>query len=183
MKNKTIFATVSWLMVVIALTSLWAYAEHQDSYSDPHVAILSEDSKLLLIPAYKLGDESLYFIIKSKHNLGAVYAHEGLLGWKSGMLTWGPIDPDRKFDMLEGHKGHGDHLIYGLFKKGDERVVKVDDQQATILNLALLSPEAVKEYHLEDVYLWYFEKDPDRTYHQIKLVEKETDEDLQIIDL
>ncbi|MBW3112326.1 hypothetical protein KYJ26_10820 [Bacillus sp. MCCB 382] len=64
MKNKIIIATVSWLMVVIAITSLWAYAEYQDSYAEPHEAVLAEDSELLLIPAYKLGDESLSFLSK-----------------------------------------------------------------------------------------------------------------------
>lgn len=183
MKNKTILSTVSLLMVVITLTSLWAHAEDQDSYSEPHEAILAEDKDLLLIPAYKMGNESLYFFIKGKNNLGAVYSHQGFFGWKSGMLTWGPIDPNRDVDRLGGFKGHGETLIYGLINNADERVVKVDDQKATILNLAMLSPEVVKEYQLEGVYLWYFEKDPERTYKQVELVEKETDEVIQSIDL
>ncbi|WP_226672332.1 aspartyl-tRNA synthetase [Rossellomorea aquimaris] len=183
MKNKTIFATVSWLMVMIALTSLWAYAEHQDSYAEPHEAVLAEDSDLLLIPAYKLGDESLSFFIKNENNLGAVYAHEELFRWKSGMLTWGPIDPDRDFDRLEGYQGHGDTLIYGLINNADELEVKVDDHKATILNLAALSPKVVSEYQLEDVSLWYFEKDPKSTYNQILLVDKNTEEVVQTVDL
>ncbi|PFA63065.1 aspartyl-tRNA synthetase [Bacillus sp. AFS015802] len=183
MKNLSIFAIVSLLMMGITLTSLWAYAEDQNAYSEPYEAILAEDNGLLLIPAYKTEEKSLYFFMKNKHNLGAVYAHEGFFGWKSGMLTWGPITPDRKFDRLEGIKGHGENLIYGLINKGEERIVKVDDENATILYLSSLSPEVVKEYDLEGVSLWYFEKDPESTYNQVQLVEKEGDEVIQSIDL
>ncbi|MFP3472583.1 hypothetical protein R0J90_21245, partial [Micrococcus sp. SIMBA_144] len=61
--------------------------------------------------------------------------------------------------------------------------VKVDDHKATILNLEALSPKVVNEYQLEDVSLWYFEKDPKSTYNQILLVDENTEEVVQTVDL
>jgi hypothetical protein len=183
MKKSSNFILLTSFLVLITLMSIWSLVEYQESFSEPNEAIYAENKDLLLIPAYKLGEESLFFFIKGKNNLGAVYAFKGLFGWKCGMLTSGPVDPKREFDRLEGYQAHGEKLIYGLFRKGDEQVVTVDDQEANVLNLALLSPPVVKEYKLEDVYLWYFEKDSGVAYEQIKLVQKDTGEIIQSIDL
>ncbi|WP_394140020.1 aspartyl-tRNA synthetase [Cytobacillus oceanisediminis] len=183
MKNSSILKYVVLLMVVITLIVTWAYVEDQDSYSDPVKAIEAIDKELLLIPAYQLGDKSLYFFIKDKNNLGATIVRKGIFGWKSGMLTWGPLDSKREYEMLEGFHGHGEGLVYGLIRNGDERVVTVDDQEAQVLNLAMLPPSVVKKYNLEGLYLWYFESDNNLNHEQVKLLRKNTQEIIQSIDL
>lgn len=180
MKHSTILKYVFLFIVVIALTASWAYAEDQDSYTEPYQAIQAVDKDLQLIPAYKLGNESLYFFIKDKTNLGATKVRKGIFGWKSGMFTWGPLDPDRDYENLQGIQGHGQGLVYGLIRNGDERVVTVDDQEASMVNLSLLSPSVVKEYQLEGLYLWYFESD---THEQVKLLRKDTREIIESLDL
>lgn len=180
MKHSTILKYVFLFIVVIALTASWAYAESQDSYSEPHKAIQAVDKDLKLIPAYKLGDESLYFFIKDKTNLGATKVRKGIFGWKSGEFTWGPLDPGRDYEKLQGIQGHGEGLVYGLIRNGDEKVVTVDGHEASIVNLSLLSPSVVKEYQLEGLYLWYFESD---THEQVKLLRKDTQEIIDSVDL
>lgn len=180
MKNATILKYVFLFIVVIALTASWAYAESQDSYSEPHKAIQAVDKDLRLIPVYKIGDEFLYFFIKDKTNLGAARVRKGIFGWRSGMFTWGPLDPDRDFEKLQGIQGHGEGLVYGLIRNGDERVVTVDGQEASMVNLSLLSPSVVKEYQLEGLYVWYFESD---AHAQVKLLRKDTREIIDSVDL
>jgi hypothetical protein len=182
-KNATILKYVFLFIVVIALTASWAYAEDQDSYSEPHKAIQAVDKDLQLILAYKIGDESLYFFIKDKTNLGATKVRKGIFGWKSGMFTWGPFYPDRDYEKLQGIQGHGQGLVYGLIRNGNERVVTVDDQEASILNLSLLSPSVVKEYQLEGLYLWYVESEKNLNDQQVKLLHKDTREIIDSVEL
>ncbi|MGM0852487.1 MAG: aspartyl-tRNA synthetase [Bacillota bacterium] len=183
MKNSTILKYVFLFIVVIALMAAWAYTEDQDSYSEPYKAIQAVDKELQLIPAYKVGDESLYFVIKDKTNLGVTVVRKGIFGWKSGMFTWGPLDPNREYEKLQGIQGHGEGLVYGMIRKGDERVVTVDDQEATVLNLTILSPSVVKEYHLEGLYLWYFESYKNLNDQQVKLLRKDTREIIESLEL
>jgi hypothetical protein len=182
-KKPTILKYVFLFIVVIALFAAWAYAEDQDSYTEPYKAIQAVDKDLQLIPAYKIGDESLYFFIKDKTNLGATMVRKGIFGWKSGMFTWGPLDLGREYEKLQGIQGHGEDLVYGLIRNGDERVVIVGDQEATLLNLALLSPSVVKEYQLEGLYLWYVESDKNPNAQQVNLLRKDTREVIDSIDL
>lgn len=183
MKHSTILKYVFLFIVVIALTACWAYAEDQDSYTEPYQAIQAVDKDLQLIPAYKLGDESLYFFIKDKTNLGATKVRTGIFGWKSGLFTWGPLDPDRDYENLQGIQGHGEGLVYGLIRNGDERVVTVGDQEASMVNLSLLSPSVVKEHQLEGLYLWYVESDKNLNAQQVKLLRKDNREIIDSVDL
>ncbi|WRP07231.1 aspartyl-tRNA synthetase [Rossellomorea aquimaris] len=183
MKNATILKYVFLFIVVIALTASWAYAEDQDSYTEPHKAIQAVDKDLQLIPVYKIGDESLYFFIKDKTNLGATVVRKGIFGWKSGMFTWGPIDLDREYVTLQGIQEHGEGLVYGLIRNGDERVVTVDGHEASMVNLSMLSPSVVKDYQLEGLYLWYVESDKNLNNQQVKLLHKDTREIIDSVDL
>ncbi|MGF3104435.1 aspartyl-tRNA synthetase [Rossellomorea sp. DUT-2] len=183
MKKSTILKYVFLLIVVIALSASWTYAEDQDSYTEPYQAIQAVDKGLQLIPAYKMGDESLYFFIKDKTNLGATVVRKGIFGWKSGVFTWGSMDPEREYKKLQGIEGHGEGLVYGLIRNGDERVVMVDDQEAKVLDLAMLSPSIVKEYQLEGLYLWYVESDKNLNAQQVKLLREDTREIIDSVDL
>lgn len=48
------------------------------------------------------------------------------------------MDSDRKYENLSGSQGQGENLIYGLIRHGHERLVQINEEQGTILNLAML---------------------------------------------
>ena len=63
---------------------------------------------------------------------------EGLFGWKARMFTWSPMDNKRNYQKLNGYQDDGENLIYGLIKDGDDRLIKIDENKARIINLAKL---------------------------------------------
>ena len=162
-------------------------SEKSDSYEEPHEAILANDiasdKDFLLIPAYKINGLALFFFIKDKNNLGAVYVDEGIFGWKAGMFTWSSYGKEIVSDKLSDIHGHGGNLIFGLIRDGDKRLVTAGESNAKILNLAMLPPSVVKEYHLEGLYIWYFETDKSLNDGKIKLIDKKTGEELHSVDI
>lgn len=143
-----------WTLIVVFTVVLWIGIEKSDSYSEPTEAILVEESDLTLIPCYKINHDALYFFIKDINNLGAVYLKKGLFRWKAGMLTWGPIDSKRNYETLNGYKKHGDKLIYGLIKHGENKSVEVNGNPATMLDLAILPQDEIKKLKLEDIFVF-----------------------------
>ncbi|WP_409250576.1 aspartyl-tRNA synthetase [Bacillus sp. SCS-153A] len=183
MNNSIIIKYVILFILVIAILGMWSIGEQQDSHMEPHQAIQATEEGLTLIPAYKGEDQSLYFFIKDRNNLGAVYVNKGIFGWKSGMLTWGPKGSMNNFDKLGGFQMHGENLVYGLIRLGQEQSVRVDEHEADLLNLAMLPSSVVQEHHLEGLFLWYFEMDDQSEYEQVKLLHKDTQEIIQLIEL
>lgn len=148
------------IVILISIFAVWFFLEKENSYSEPQEAIIAIEKDLLLIPAYKLNDDALFFFIKDKNNLGTTYVQEGLLGWKAGILTWSSMDNKRNYDEFNGYESHGESLIFGLIKFEEERIVKMDDNNAKFLMLDVMLPsEIVEEYQLEDLCIWYFEND------------------------
>jgi hypothetical protein len=175
----------TFIVILITISLIWFISEKSNSYSEPNEALLAIEKDLLLLPAYKINGDALFFFIKDKNNLGATYVKEGLLGWKSGMLTWSPMDNKRNYEKLNGYQGHSDNLIYGLINinDGDEKYIKIDENNANLLNLEMLPPHIVEEYQLKDIYIWYFESDTAPDDGEIKLINKNTDEVIDTIDL
>lgn len=167
-------------LVAIILAVVWVMVEKFDTYTEPPKALLAIDNELLLIPAYQMNDKALFFFIKDKDSLGAVYVRKGLFGWKAGMLTWSAIDNERHYDSdyLNGTQGQDGSLLYGLIKNGDDRIVQVNEEQAKMLNLATVGQENIEEYRLEELFIWYFEGDESITEGEIKLLDKDTGEEL-----
>lgn len=98
------------------------------------------------------------------------------------MLTWSSIGNKRNYEKLSGYTGHGDDLLYGLIKNDDDRIIKMDDNEAIILNLGImLDPSVVKEHQLEDLNIWYFESDIGFNGREIKLINKDTEEEINTI--
>ncbi|HHW36265.1 MAG TPA: aspartyl-tRNA synthetase [Bacillales bacterium] len=182
--SKTIISLVIFIFTFYCIVLL--LPEKSNSYKEPHEAIFADDTAsnkdFLLIPANKLNGKALFFFIKDKNNLGAVYADKGIFGWKAGMLTWSVYDKEMGSDKLEDIHGHGGNLVFGLIRDGDEHLVKINGNNAKILNLAMLSPDVVKEFQLEGLYIWYFESDKPLSDTEIKLVNKTTGEELHSVD-
>lgn len=145
------------------------------SYSEPQEALMNAEDGLVLIPAYTVNDESLFFFIKNS-NLGASFVQKGLFGWKSGLLTYSQMR-EVTLDKLNGVRGHGDNLIYGLVAK--ENYIKVNGKRAEHVYLDIkLDIEIVKKNSLENTAIWYFVIDTSREQNMIELFDADTDERL-----
>ncbi|WP_124070767.1 aspartyl-tRNA synthetase [Filibacter tadaridae] len=176
-----------WLLIAVSLIAIptaviWVIAEKSDSYSEPQEALFAADHDLTLIPGYKINDKALFFFIKGTNNLGAAYVQKDLFGWKADILTWSPMDSKRSYENLSGSQGQGENLIYGLIRHGDDRIVQIGEDRATILNLAMLPLSEVEKLRLEGLYIWYFEGDKLPGGGEIKLLNKDTGKELGTMD-
>ncbi|MEH7225716.1 aspartyl-tRNA synthetase [Bacillus sp. JJ1566] len=178
MKKRSL---VSVVFIFIIISIIWIMSEKSDSYSEPQEAIFAIDHDLVLIPGYKSNGKALFFFIKDTNNVGATYVQEGIFGWKADTLTWSPMDFARNYEKLSGYQGYGEKLVYGLIKHGDERLIQIGENQARILNLEMLPPAELEKFHLEGLYIWYFESDQPLNGGEIKLLDKSTDEELDTI--
>lgn len=171
------------ILVAIILAFTWVITEKSDSYSEPQEALFAVDHDLTLIPSYKINDKALFFFIKDTNNLGAAYVQEGLFGWKADILTWSPMGSNRDYnDNLNWIQGQGENLLYGLIRNGDDRIVKVGEEQATILNLAMLPIKEIEEHQLDGLYIWYLESSQPLTSGEIRLMDRETGKELDMAD-
>lgn len=169
--------------ILISIFFFWFIPEKSDSYSEPQEVLSAIDKNLLLIPAYKINDEALFFFINEKNNLGATFVRKGSLGWKAEILTSSPMYKNGGYEHLSGYQVHGENLIYGLIRNGDDRLIKVNENNAVILNLVMLPPSNVREYELEGLYLWYYKGDTILNEGEIELLNINTGEQLDTIDL
>ncbi len=171
------------ILIFLIVSVFWIVAKNEESYSEPQEALFAVDKDLVLIPGYKLNNTALFFFIKQTENLGAAYVQEGLFGWQTGMFTWSPMDNERSYEDLKGHRIHGENLIYGLIRHGDERLIQVDENPATLLNLAMLPQDEVEKYNLEGLYIWYYESETPLESNEITLLNRDTREVLDTIHL
>lgn len=175
------FFIKKWLLVIsfVLIAFVWGMIAKSESYSEPHEALWSKDRDIVLIPSYQLKDKALFFFIKNPNHLGAAYVEKGLFGWSAQMLTWSQMDMERGYEKLDDLKGHGGSLIYGLIRNGDERLVKIGESYATILDLdVILPPNEVEKYRLEGLFIWYFESHTSLNEEEITLMNKITQEEL-----
>ncbi|MFY3790392.1 aspartyl-tRNA synthetase [Ureibacillus sp. MALMAid1270] len=175
MKKRTIIPVI---IFIISITVIWGVFEKLQSYAEPQEAILAIENDLVLIPGYKLNDKALFFFIKDGNSIGSTYVYEGLFGWKADVLTWGSMDQERNYERLNGYKGHGENLVYGLIRHGHERKILIGENEARILDLAMLPSNEVEKYNLEGLSIWYFESETSLSGEEIKLVDKYTGEEI-----
>lgn len=176
--KKASFSNISVsaiILIAISIFVIWFLYEKSTSYSQPQEALYAIENDLWLIPAGDQFDDALFFFIKDQNNLGVTIVHEGLLGWKADALTWSPIDSKRNDEKLNGYQKYGENLIYGLIKDGTDRQVKMNENNAHIVQL-LLPSHIIEEYQLEDLYIWYFKSDKAIEEGEIKLINKQTQE-------
>ncbi|MBD8036367.1 aspartyl-tRNA synthetase [Solibacillus sp. A46] len=176
-------AVNAFTVIAIFITVIWIISGKSNSYSEPQEAIFAVENDLVLIPAYKINRNALFFFIKDKNNLGATYVRKGLFGWKAEFLSWRPMDYERNYENLNGYQGHGENLIFGLVKDSDDLLIQLGDKSAKILNLEMLPTEVVEEYQLAGLYIWYFEIDTALEEGKIRLINNTTEEVIEEIDL
>ena len=177
LKSLTVFAVIA-----IFITVIWGISEKSISYPEPQEAIFAVENDLVLIPAYKINGNALFFFIKDKNNLGATYVRKGLFGWKAEFLSWSPMDYERNYHNLNGIQGHGENLIFGLIKDGDDRLIQLEGKNAKILDLEMLPSKVVEENQLKGLHIWYFESETALGEGKIKLINKTTEEVIEEID-
>lgn len=139
--------------IILVLTSFWISSERSISYSEPHEAMLANDRELILIPAYKIDDEALFFFIKDQQFFGAAKVKKGIFGWKQPMMAWSPMSDRSSYEIPGGYQGYGEYLVYGLIKNGADYRIEVNEKDPVILPFAMLPPAEVKANHLENMYL------------------------------
>lgn len=181
MNRNVMSKRITVIILIFVFVFIWGMGERASSYSEPSEALFATDQDMELIPSYKMNNEALYFFIKDKKYLGAAYVKKGLFGWKTGVLTWGSSDFKASSDNLNSYSGHGENLMYGLIKNGDERMIKMGEHEAKLLNLEMLPNSTVQEYQLQDMYIWYFESESALDRGEIKLLNKSTGEQLDSV--
>lgn len=168
-----------WVFPVILMISTgWVILESDDSYAEPQEAIYAIDSELILIPAYKHNDQALFFFIKDEDNLGRAYVKKSFFGWKASAITWSPMDDIKKGVEDQLQVTQGGHVVFGLLTQNADRIVAVGGMEATILNLEMLPADEVERFQLAGMYLWYVESDEPVTSGEVKLLDRETREEL-----
>lgn len=178
--NKPI---VIYMLVLLAITVGWFLYENSTSYAHPQEAILVKESNLHLIPSGELFDgDALFFLIKDQNQFGVTTAHEGLFGWKAEPITWNPIDMVRNDEQLNRYQTYGEHLIYGLIKNGTERTIKLYENDAHIIHI-MLPANIIEEYQLENWYIWYFERNTVEEEGKIILINNQSQEIMDSINL
>lgn len=172
------------IVLFISISAIWLMSEKSTSYTEPQEAITAIEKELLLIPSYNVNGKALFFFIKDNSNLGATFVREGLFGWKSEMLTWSPINFENSFENFNGYKGHGENLIYGLIRNGNDRLIKIGENNAITLDLeTILGSSVVEKYQLEGLYIWYFESEIPLDGGVINLINKTTGKEIDSMDL
>ena len=179
--NKHVGKGVLAFIALAGVLLIWFFSENSNSYTKPEEALLAVEEDLVLIPAYKIDDEALFFFMKNHEQLGASYIHRGLFGWKVGHLDWCYFDRNVGDNQLNGYHGYGDILIYGLMTNGDDQIVTMNNDVAYMLNLEMLPAQIVDEYQLNGLYLWYIKSDRVMDEGEIKLVNKYSNEVIDLI--
>ncbi|REB05530.1 aspartyl-tRNA synthetase [Sporosarcina sp. BI001-red] len=164
--------------------AIWYFIESEESYETPQEAVLAVNPDLLLIPGYQLNKDSLFFFIKKTGALlGAIYAREGVLGWKAGFHTWGSSGINQDHTLFGGYQGQG-NLKYGFIKLKDGQVLQMDNERVVTLDLNMMGEEIVEQYDVNGLYIWYVELDEmDDQMKVLQLIDEETDEVLDEIDI
>lgn len=166
-----------FVVLVLIFGYNWYTGEKERSFQEPSEALLALDSNLLLIPGFKENNVSLYFFMKDKNKVGATFLEHGIFGWKTeGDLLYTSMGNREGYEKLDKYVVHDDYFIYGLVRSDVQPIVKVNGNEATLLNLNMLDSSKVKEYELENMYIWYLEDGFPIADGKLELVNKETGE-------
>lgn len=178
-RNPKLFILLIVLSIVlISLFSIWSISESKISYEEPQEALLAENDELVLIPTYKTPDEALFFFIENKNDFGAVMVYKHIFGWKTDFRTGSSMNSLLTEKKIGGYQTHGDEIIYGLMKGGDNRVIMVDNDPAITINLEIMLPDESGNGDLDGLYLWYYETDDLEKLTSLSLVDQSTNEEI-----
>ncbi len=180
-KYRKLFIVLTGLSIaLIALFSMWSISESRVSYEEPQEALLAEDEDLVLIPTYKTQDEALFFFIENENNLGAAMVFKNLLGWKADFRTWSPFNEITTEEKVGGYQIHGERVIFGLMKDGDDQAMMINNIPAATIALEISLPNKADNDELNGLYLWYYETDNLETITSLSLVNRSTNKEIDV---
>ncbi|WP_318505626.1 hypothetical protein [Bacillus sp. T3] len=170
--------SVSIFVILILFVGFnWYTSEKARSFEEPSDALLDLEPNLLIIPGYKKNNVSLYFFMKESKKMGATFLEHGIFGWKTeGNLLYTTMGEEADYLTLDKYVVHDDYFVYGLVRSEVQPIIKVNGKEATLLNLNMLDSSKVKEYRLENMYIWYVEDGFPITDGKIEMINKETKE-------
>ena len=169
------FVQVAIIMLVVTSTLIMA----DETYDEPNEAVFAKFGKVELIPGYVINDKGLFFVFEQDHLIGYVTVRESLFGWK--------IDEDhteigtlsiKEIEQFSVSVMYDDSMAVGLFKQ-ENAVLLVDGQIAQ--NYPLAGNEEFQE--VEDVFLWWHERDDDEKTITLQLLDDETGEVLEQLEI
>ncbi|OHR67393.1 hypothetical protein HMPREF3291_10810 [Bacillus sp. HMSC76G11] len=141
---------------------IWSMTEISQSFDEPLEALQHTKHDMeVVIPAYKINDEALFFFIDQKNHLGTAFLKEGIYGWKASSISTNPLtDRPAESELLNYHF-YGNSMIYGLLsdEKGSLEV-KINGAEARTLQVGgMLEQEIAQKYNLQNTVLWYYQQD------------------------
>jgi hypothetical protein len=132
------------------------------SYDEPLEALKHTKQDMeVIIPAYNINDEALYFFIDKKNQLGTAIIKEGIYGWKAAAIA---ANPERKMKSNQkqiGYHVYENSMIYGLISEEDGPIeVNINGVLARTLPVGgMLEQDLVQKYNLQNKVLWYYQQD------------------------
>jgi hypothetical protein len=180
------FSVIFFVILSLIIGFNWFTGEKAKSFSEPNEALLDLDKDLLLIPVYKENNVSLYFFMKDNDKLGATFLEHGIFGWKtSGNLRYFPIKEHKVYEKLDRYIVHDEYFVYGLINSNVEPLIKLNGTDAKIINLASLDSAEIKEYNLENMYIWYYESEMPIANGKIEMFNTQTGDqiDTTVLDM
>ncbi|MYL70683.1 aspartyl-tRNA synthetase [Halobacillus litoralis] len=150
---------LSILITVLLITVVGVMVGKSNSYEEPEEALHAVEEGLTLIPVKQINEAALFFFIKDDQHIGAAKVKKSIFGWKAGLVSVNPWERERTGEKLNRMFVHGDDLLYGVVRRGDERTVKVGNERAAMLDVTAVLPENKSiEHQWKGLYIWYIEK-------------------------
>lgn len=142
---------------------IWSMTEIAQSFDEPLEALQNTKQDMeVVIPAYKINDEALFFFIDQKNQLGTALLKEGIYGWKAGPVSTNPLGDERLLvNELGNYHVYENSMIYGLLSDENGSLeVKINGGQARTLQVGgMLEKEIAQKYNLQNTILWYYQQD------------------------
>ncbi|TDL82451.1 hypothetical protein [Peribacillus frigoritolerans] len=140
---------------------IWSMTEISQSFDEPLEALQDTKHDMeVVIPAYKINDEALYFFIDQNNQLGTAFLKEGIYGWKTGAISANPRQKMKADQKLIDYHVYDDSMIYGLLSDDEGALeVNVNGAPARTLEIGvMLEQDLAQKYNLEDKILWYYQE-------------------------
>lgn len=170
------------LCLLIVFFGIWLIVDFNLSYAEAETALEIPEGDYVVVQAYERNGEALFFIFNEHKDMGAKYVSKGWFGWKTGESTWVGLN-DVHLDKFYGYSELYDQLIFGLLENMDDKKVLVNGQQANVLNLDGSPDDLVEEFGLQDLTIWYVELEDDLEEGFIELIDEETGEVLDQMEI
>ncbi|KEZ50870.1 hypothetical protein [Metabacillus indicus] len=140
---------------------IWSMTEISHSYDEPLEALKQTKQDMeVIIPAYNINDEALYFFIDENDQLGTAFMKQGIYGWKTGAISASPQQEIKADQKLIDYHVYDNSMIYGLISDAEGSLeVNINGAPARTLEIGvMLEQEVAQKHNLQDKILWYYQQ-------------------------